>query len=81
MNYEYFEKLLSARPFKPFSVQLSSGAIHEIRYPVCAALTRTRLVITDPDADDVDVCSLLHVAKVIIPNGEHADSESVGPAA
>ena len=29
-----------------------------------AALTRTRLVITDPDADRIVVCSLLHVASV-----------------
>jgi hypothetical protein len=64
MNYEYFRQLLSAQPFQPFAVELSSGAIHPVRYPGCAVLTRTRLVITDPDADNIVVCSLLHVVRV-----------------
>jgi hypothetical protein len=64
MNYEYFLQLLSARPFEPFVVHLSNGAAHPVRYPICAALTRARLVITDPDADRIVACSLLHVASV-----------------
>jgi hypothetical protein len=64
MNYEYFEKLLGKRPFEPFAVHLSNGEVHAVRYPGCAALTRTRLVITDPDADQIVVCALLHVASV-----------------
>lgn len=64
MNYEYFQQLLTARSFQPFVVHLSNGAAHPVRYPGAAALTRTRLVITDPDADSVSVCSLLHVASV-----------------
>jgi hypothetical protein len=64
MNYDYFRQLLDARPFEPFAVHMSSGAVYQVRYPSCAALTRTRLVITDPDADQIAVCSLLHVASV-----------------
>jgi hypothetical protein len=64
MNYDYFQQLLNARTFVPFVVYLSNGLAHPVRYPSCAALTRTRLVITDPDADKVVVCSLLHVASV-----------------
>jgi hypothetical protein len=64
MNYDYFQDLLSRRPFEAFVVHLSSGEVHAVRYPSCAALTRTRLVITDPDADRIVVCSLLHVASV-----------------
>jgi len=64
MNQEYFRKLLNARPFVPFVVHLSSGVTHAVRYPGCAALTRTRLVITDPDADRIVVCSYLHIASV-----------------
>jgi hypothetical protein len=64
MNYAYFQDLLSRRPFEAFVVPLSSGEVHAVRYPGCAALTRTRLVITDPDADRIVVCSLLHVASV-----------------
>ena len=51
MNYDYLQDLLSKRPFEPFAVHLSSGETHAVRYPGCAALTRTRLVITDPNAD------------------------------
>jgi hypothetical protein len=64
MNYEYFHELLSARPFEPFVVHLSNGAAHAVRYPSCAALTRARLVITDPDADRIVICSLLHIVSV-----------------
>lgn len=64
MNHEYFEQLLEARPFVPFAVHLSSGQTHQVRYPGCALLTRTRLVITDPDADRIAVCALLHIASV-----------------
>jgi hypothetical protein len=48
MNLEYFQELLSRKPFEPFAVHVSNGEVHAVRYPGCAALTRTRLVITDP---------------------------------
>ncbi len=64
MSYDYFQQLLNNRPFEPFAVHLSSGEIHAVRYPGCAILTRTRLVIADPDADQIVVCSLLHIASV-----------------
>ena len=64
MSYEYFRELLDRRPFEPFAVHLSNGEVHAVRYPSCAALTRTRLVITDLDADRIVVCSLLDVASV-----------------
>jgi hypothetical protein len=80
MNYEYFQQLLNARPFQPFAVQLSSGVIHQVRYPGCAILTRTRMVIADPDADQIVVISLLHVVKVEMLSGSQP-AEPVGPAA
>lgn len=61
MNHDYFQQLLSAQPFEPFAVHLSSGEVHQVRYPGCAL---TRLVIADPDADNIVVCSLLHVTSV-----------------
>ncbi len=64
MNYEYLRELIEKRPFEPFAVQLSSGETHAVRYPSCAALTRTRLVISDPDADRIFHCSLLHITSV-----------------
>jgi hypothetical protein len=64
MNYDYFQDLLGKRPFQAFAVHLSSGETYAVCYPSCAALTRTRMVITDPDSDRIVVCSLLHVASV-----------------
>ncbi len=64
MSYDYFQELLDNRLFEPFAVHLSSGEVHANRYPNCAILTRTRLVIADPDADRIVVCSLLHIASV-----------------
>lgn len=80
MSYEYFQSLLNARPFQPFVVQLSSGDIHPVRYPGNAVLTRTRMVIADPEADQIVVCSLLHIVKVELfaaPEG----AAPIGPAA
>ncbi|MGH7169135.1 MAG: hypothetical protein ACRELG_02515 [Gemmataceae bacterium] len=64
MNAEYFRQLLHRQPFEPFAVHLSNGEIHAIRHPECANLTNTRLVVVDPEADRITVCSLLHVAGV-----------------
>src|SRR5579859_5155554 len=64
MNYDYFQELLNVRPFEPFAIRLSSGVVHQVRYPGCAALTRSRIAIADPDADKIVVCSLLHITSV-----------------
>ena len=64
MTYEYLRELIDKRPFEPFVVHLSSGEVHSVCYPSCAALTRTRMAISDPDADRIVVCSLLHVTSV-----------------
>jgi hypothetical protein len=64
MNAEYFEELLHRQPLEPFAVHLSKGEVFHVRQPEVAALTRTRLVIVDRDADRIMVCSLLHIASV-----------------
>ena len=64
MNREYIQTLLDTRPFVPFTVYMSSGQFHNVRYPGCAILTPTRMVITDPDADHIVVVSLFHIVKV-----------------
>jgi hypothetical protein len=51
-------------PFQPFTVQLSNGVRFEVRHTEMAALTRSTLIIANPDADDVAYCSLLHIANV-----------------
>jgi len=80
MDYEYFQKLLNARPFQPFAVQLSSGVIHQVRRPAGVLLTRTRLVITDAEADRIDVFSLRNVVRVEMLSDVEPDA-IVGPAA
>ena len=65
MNHDYFKELLENRLFVPFAIHLSSGQVYSVRYPGCALLTRTRLVIAKlQDADKIYVCSLLHVTSV-----------------
>ena len=64
MSQQYFQELLRREPFQPFEVHLSSGEVHQIRHPECALLTRTRMVIADPAADRITVCSLLHITSV-----------------
>jgi hypothetical protein len=64
MSQQYFQELLRHQPFQPFAVRLSNGEVHAVRHPEFATLTRTRLVIVDPDADRITVCSLLHIASV-----------------
>jgi hypothetical protein len=64
MNYDYLQELVARQPFEPFAIHLSNGEVYAVRYPGCAALTRTRLAIADPDADRIIVCALLHIASV-----------------
>jgi hypothetical protein len=64
MNAEYLQQLIRAEPFQPFAVRLSNGDVHVVRHPEFANITRTRLVVVDPEADQITVCSLLHVASV-----------------
>jgi len=64
VHHEYIQQLINAQPFEPFAVRLSSGVVHAVCYPAFAFLTRTRLVIGDPDADQIVVCSLVHITSV-----------------
>jgi hypothetical protein len=64
MNAEFFSDLLQRRPFQAFAIHLSNGEVHEVRHPENAAMTQTRIVVVQPQADRVTVCSFLHVANV-----------------
>jgi hypothetical protein len=64
-------QLLTAKPFVPFSVELSSGLVHLIRYPDQAMLVRSLVFIGVPKGDvigpeyaDVAIVSLLHITKL-----------------
>ncbi len=64
MNADALRDLIRREPFEPFAIHLSSGEVHEVRHPECAAISKTRVVVTDPSRDSVLVCNLLHVTSV-----------------
>jgi len=73
MNREYIQNLLEAKPFQPFAIQLTSDVVHTVRRPEQTILTRTMIAICDPEVDSIVVCSLVHIAKVVIlPEDESA---------
>jgi hypothetical protein len=64
-----FRELLSARPFKPFRIVMSSGQAYEVRHPEMAMLTRRDLLVGVDAADDgvpagFKICPLLHITAV-----------------
>jgi hypothetical protein len=69
MTLQTYRDLLSARPFQPFRLVMSSGQSYEVRHPEMAMLTRTSLLVGTGDTDDdvpaeFKICSLLHVTAV-----------------
>jgi hypothetical protein len=68
MTVQTFRELLTARPFKPFRVVMSSGQAYEVRHPEMAFLTRSDLLVgIDVDEGvpaEFKICSLLHVTAV-----------------
>lgn len=69
MTVQTFRELLTARPFKPFRVVMSSGKAYEIPHPEMAFLSKSTLYVGIGDTDDgvpaeYKMCSLLHVTAV-----------------
>lgn len=69
MTIQTFRELLSARPFKPFRVVISSGQTHEVRHPEMALLTKTDLLVGVDISNEnvpahVKICSFLHVTAI-----------------
>lgn len=64
MNMETIRSLLRQEPFLPFVIRLSNGESHEVRHPECAALSKTKVIVTYPDEDREVFCSLIHVNSV-----------------
>jgi hypothetical protein len=81
MTVQTFGDLLSARPFRPFRLVMSSGLVYEVRHPEMALLTRTSILVGVDVADDgvpaeFKICSLLHVTAVEPHPGGPASSRS-----
>lgn len=64
MNSEAIQELLKRQPFEPFEIHMSNGAVHEVRHPEFALLSRSRLVLLDPVTDRLSIVSLIHVAEL-----------------
>jgi hypothetical protein len=69
MTVQTFRELLTARPFRPFRLVMSSGQTYEVRHPEMALLTRTDILVGINQADDgipaqFKICSLLHVTAI-----------------
>jgi hypothetical protein len=64
MNADAIREMLGREPFQPFVIHLSSGETHDVRHPEHLAIGKGRIAITDPDADRVAICSLVHVTSI-----------------
>ena len=69
MTVQNFRELLTARPFSPFRLVMSSGQTYDVRHPEMAFLTRTSIHVGIDIADDgvpadFKICSLLHVTAI-----------------
>jgi hypothetical protein len=64
MNSEVIRQLVVRRPFEPFTLHLSGGEAYEVRHPETVAVGKQRLVVVNPESDQMAICSLLHVTSV-----------------
>lgn len=67
MNSETILELLRRRPFEPLTVYLTNGDSFQVRYPDQAIVVKTRMVIGDPETDRIQICALLHIARIESP--------------
>ena len=79
MTVQTVRQLLTARPFKPFRLAMSSGEKYEVRHPGMAMLTQTEILVgIDETRDGVPaefkICSLLHVTSVEPLNSTASES-------
>ncbi len=61
---ETITNLLRQRPFQPFVIQLSNGETFEVNHQGMANMTKSSIVVFQPDSDSFDICSFLHIANV-----------------
>ena len=69
MTVQTFRELLTASPFKPFRVVMSSGKKYDVRHPELALLTQSEILVGVDAAEDgvpaeFKICSLQHVTCV-----------------
>ena len=64
MKSDVIRQLTSRRPFEPFTLHLSGGEAYQVRHPEDVPVGKQRLVVVDPESDQMAICSLLHVMSV-----------------
>ena len=71
MTVQTFRDLLSAQPFKPFRLIMSSGESYEVRHPEMAMLLKNDVVVGLGDEGDgipgrFRTCPIVNIANVEI---------------
>lgn len=76
MRPEDLLELVRARPFEPFRLYLSDGAMFEIQHPDMAIVQRTKITVGVPrpegssgPADRTVNCALIHITRTELLNG------------
>ena len=64
MNAEAIREMLTARPFEPFEIIMSSGERHLVKHPEFAILMISKIVVTNPLEDRAAFLSLKHVTEL-----------------
>lgn len=77
MRPEDILEILRSRPFEPFRVYLTDGAVYEIRHPDMAIVQRSKVTVAVPGpagpdgpAERTVNCALLHITRTELLNGE-----------
>jgi hypothetical protein len=77
MRPEDLLELLRARPFEPFRLYLSDGAVFEVRHPDTAIVQRSRVTVAVPGPEGADGpaertvnCALVHITRTELLNGK-----------
>ena len=69
MTAQTFRDLLTAKPFQPFRLVMSSGEKYDVKHPEMAMLLRTDILVGIDEARDglptrFKICSYLHVTAI-----------------
>lgn len=67
MNHEAMQRLLRTQPFTPFEIITSAGQVHKVKHPEFALLSKTRVMIVDPESENFVVVPLLHITEARFP--------------
>ncbi len=77
MRPEDILEILRSRPFEPFRVYLTDGAVYEIRHPDMAIVQRSKVTVAVPGpagpdgpAERTVNCALIHITRTELLNGD-----------